>query len=1293
MTLQVTSEGETSGRSRDWPVDDERVVASLRAALGGSPDDLTPARAALLALHELRAGREPVVAMPGRATAALRFPSDESLSFAGFTAGAAAEPLTASCRLAIGDPDSAFAIGWRQGALRATSARDASEAERMAQRLAHVVAQLERGPDAPVEALDWLPPAERAVVVSHTEGELIDLDGTHVLGEFIARAKEAPERPAVIEGDRVVTYGELAARARSYAKAFASRGVNPGGFVAIAVPRSIECVAAILGAFWIGAAYVPMDPEYPAARLELMAADADASVIIADKEFAWARALGTQLGPREITDAGDDWRDAAPVFGDIAYMIYTSGSTGRPKGVRVRHRGLAKDLRALERVTALTRDDVFLAIYSHAFDVSLSELVFPLAIGARTHVIPHADVLDGERMRAHFERVRPTVTPLPRPVWEALLAAGYAGDGRFRAWTGGEQMPGDLARRVSAMIGSLFNCYGPTETTITATVHRCLPTDEAPIPIGKPLANVQTYVLDGRDRLQPIGFAGELVIAGEGLAEGYHRMPELTAERYPTLDVGGVARRVYRTGDVVRLRDDGELEFVGRRDEQVKVRGYRVELGEIAAALRAIPGVRDALTLVHDDALCAYVIVDDASVAASDFASLRAAIAKRLPRFMLPSYYFAVDGWSATINGKIDRDRLPRPPRVDDEAASPARSEPELDRIFMDALKTIARTALALPELNEDDDFRDLGATSLSLVRLASALRKRGMAISVADLYAHPTLTQIASLARSKGFSGDLSVGASPAAPSAAVTSQQGAPVAATTSSSQVARSPSIPPPAGDSALLAVVERVNAPLVVRAPVATYSWEMTKSIVFPLIFAILNHPYAPGINAVRFSFRKTPDLDRLRAAWASIVEDVPVLRARLDLSDEPKVVVEQQVTARFAVVDVSDLPQTGYEWRVGHTERARKGRGLVVEDAPYHALDIIIGPGGECTVIFSHPGFLIDLETLDGIVGELWRRYERGIPDGSTRPRAALPSPFGDPPVDDASATAMWQEMFAGLTRPTRIPFDAVSMTADGVVANLGRMRRYGRTTRLLATSPEIRRLLNLSSKGDPPPRRPADIINAIMVHTSGKPSKETRYFGADLRRSVQARAAALKVTEHAVFLTALGLLVRRWAGLDDALVRVLVANRGDVGAEVAGRRTSDVLLRFDMRRERTVGELISATHATITRVLEHQGGSRSAFLRALPFGEPVTHVTYIAGEGPSPGEVPAVLELSGFHCEESIDGVLAIALAWKEGDITFHFDASLLSPTTVRRRLREFVQLVERVATTPMDSPISRLSV
>ncbi|HEV2736114.1 MAG TPA: non-ribosomal peptide synthetase, partial [Longimicrobiaceae bacterium] len=443
---------------------------------------------------------------------------------------------------------------------------------------------------------------------------------------------------------------------------------------------------------------------------------------------------------------GGDPEDASVVRvrpENLAYVIYTSGSTGRPKGVAVPHRAVVNFLESMRAAPGLAAGDTLLAVTTLAFDIAGLELLLPLTTGARVAIADRETASDGARLREVIAASGATVMQATPATWRMLLEAGWEGSPGLRVLCGGEALPRELADRLAARCGELWNLYGPTETTIWSTARRVEP-GEGAVPIGTPIANTRVYLLDRGLEPVPPGLAGELYVGGEGVARGYLGRAGLTAGAFVPDPFGGEpGARMYRTGDRARWRADGVLEYLGRTDHQVKLRGFRIELGEVEAALRAQDPVRDAVAVLverapGDQLLVGYVVAEGG--AAPTPAELRAGLRERLPEHMVPGAFVVLDRLPLTAGGKLDRRALPAPERAGGGREGGAPVTPT-ER----AVAAIWEEVLGVSDVGVGDNVFDLGGHSLLLVQVHSRLQARfGGRVELIELFEHRTLGALA---------------------------------------------------------------------------------------------------------------------------------------------------------------------------------------------------------------------------------------------------------------------------------------------------------------------------------------------------------------------------------------------------------------------------------------------------------------------------------------------------------------------------------------------------------------------
>ncbi|MBM7171736.1 non-ribosomal peptide synthase/polyketide synthase [Streptomyces sp. G44] len=625
---------------------------------------------------------------------------------------------------------------------------DAGTAARMAEYLTVLLAGMPAGSPRPPARLPLLGPDRREQVLRTWNDTATDLPDSTVAGLFAAQVRRTPDAVALEAGDEHLTYRELDVRAAQLAARLAGAGVRAEYPVGVLMDRSVDLIVTQLALVRTGGVYVPLDGRAPAERLRRTLAEAGARLLLTDA--AWeetAREVLPGDGVLRVDGAFEPPTGPAShqaVHPDnVQYLMFTSGSTGTPKGVAVRQR----DVAALALDRAFAGHDRVLVHSPHAFDAATYEVWVPLLRGGTAVLAPPAD-LDAAQVRHAVTERRVSCLWLTAGLFR-LLAQEDPGclRGAREVWTGGEAVPGAVVRRVlDACPGlTVVDGYGPTETTTFATRRVFRSGDPLPavLPIGRPLDNTRVYVLDGTLQPQPPGIPGELYIAGAGLARGYAGRPGATAARYLADPYGPPGTRMYRTGDIVRWSADGELHFVGRADDQIKIRGFRVEPAEIEARLTAHPAVAEAVVSLYEDGgrkrLAAHVVPScDAELPSA--AGLRTHLAAGLPDYMLPAAFVTVPELPLTANGKVDRRRLPAPDWAagGEQAHRAARTEAER------VLTGIWAELLGVARVGVDDNFFMLGGDSILSIQVVSRARAAGLAISPRDLFRHPTVAELA---------------------------------------------------------------------------------------------------------------------------------------------------------------------------------------------------------------------------------------------------------------------------------------------------------------------------------------------------------------------------------------------------------------------------------------------------------------------------------------------------------------------------------------------------------------------
>jgi amino acid adenylation domain-containing protein len=629
---------------------------------------------------------------------------------------------------------------------------DEATIERMFGHLQVMLAAAVADPELRLSELSLLTEAEREQILTEWNDTRTEYPRDARLHDLIeAQADRTPEATAVVFEQQRLSYGELNARANQLAHYLRELGVGPEVLVGVCMERSLEMVVGLLGVLKAGGAYVPLDPTYPKDRLSFMVEDAGLKVLLTQESLAgiWTGHLV------ELVCLDRDW----PVISgrgvensltavkaeNLAYVIYTSGSTGRPKGVQISHRAVVNFVHSILRKPGITREDRLLAVTTISFDIAGLELYVPLTVGARVVVASRPAAMDGGALARLLTEEDITVMQATPVSWRLLLEWGWKGKSDLKVLCGGEALPRDLADRLLERAESVWNMYGPTETTIWSTVDRVEPGRGAVL-IGRPIANTEVYILDHNLQPLPVGAVGELYIGGDGLARGYLNRRELTEERFIAHPFKPGAR-LYNTGDLARYRSDGAIECQGRADHQVKIRGHRIELDEIEAVLNQHPDVRQAAVIVREDVpgdrrLVGYVV--PAPESTMQIGKLGNHLKERLPGYMIPALVI-LDRLPITPNGKLDRGALPLPGPAESGVEEPF-EEPrdEIERF----LAEIWEQLLQVDRVSVYDNFLDLGGHSLLAMQVVSKIEKQlGLRLDVREL-AFQTLGQLAAACR-----------------------------------------------------------------------------------------------------------------------------------------------------------------------------------------------------------------------------------------------------------------------------------------------------------------------------------------------------------------------------------------------------------------------------------------------------------------------------------------------------------------------------------------------------------------
>ncbi|MFF7202533.1 amino acid adenylation domain-containing protein [Streptomyces sp. NPDC008141] len=878
---------------------------------------------------------------------------------------------------------------------------DGEAVRALGDRLSRILEAVAADPSAVAASVELLSGQERARALPAGDERAVPVATlASAIAEQVART---PDAVAVVFEGEELTYAELDARAEALARRLRARGAAPESFVAVAVPRSAELMVALLGVLKSGAAYLPVDPDYPADRVAHMLADSGTTLAVTVPGTAerLPRAEGltvlvldgattpdTETEPVAVRAAGPD---------SPAYLIYTSGSTGRPKGVTVTHRAIVNRLAWMQGAYGLRPDDRVLQKTPSSFDVSVWEFFWPLLQGAAV-VLARPD---GHRDPAHLtalvrERRVTTLHFVPSMLEAFLQADEITGDPSWsaslrRAFSSGEALPVSAAQRWQSLTGvPLHNLYGPTEAAVDVTHHTYDGDEGVVVPIGRPVWNTGLRVLDACLRPVPDGVPGELYLCGVQLARGYHARPALTAERFTADPYGPAGSRMYRTGDLVRRRADGVIEYLGRTDRQVKLRGNRIELGEIEAALVDTAPVAQAAVTIRDEALVAYVV--PAGGARPEAVELRDALTAVLPAPMVPSAYVVLDALPLTPSGKLDRAALPEPHAVRAAVRAPRDArEQVLTEIFAAVLK--------LPEVSVDDDFFLLGGDSISSIGVSSRARRAGLALDPRDIFDHRT----------------------PAALAAAATVTEDRETE----------------PAAAAIDLTPEERSRVERLAPGRIDDV-WPLA-----PLQEGLFFHStYDDGSLDVytvheSFDFARRVDADRLRTAASVLLDRNPSLRAGFTSEGlrQPVQFIVRDPHIPLEEVDLSSLPAAEQDARLGALmDEERSRRFDLARPLLFRMLLVRLGDERGDRLVIGRHLILWDGWSAWLFLDQLFGLYE----SGGDAAALARPGSYRNyltwlEHQDDSRATAAWRSALDGLEEPTLLVPSAADRGLEPVI--------------------------------------------------------------------------------------------------------------------------------------------------------------------------------------------------------------------------------------------------------------------
>ncbi|GAU69536.1 putative non-ribosomal peptide synthetase [Streptomyces sp. NBRC 110611] len=827
-------------------------------------------------------------------------------------------------------------------------------------------------PDLPSGRLPVLTDAQQRELLAWGTGRTtaFDQDAT-VHGRFEEQAHRTPDRTAVAACGAVpaLSYAQLDRRANQVARRLRSLGVVPGDRVAVLLRRGPHLLTALLGVLKSGAAYVPVDPGYPGARIAFLLRDCGAKAVLVgdgrEEPDGIPAGVGEDLPVLPVgtlLTGPDTALEPAASSRDLAYAIYTSGSTGTPKGVMVEHRSVINRLAWMQRRYPLGERDVILQKTQVSFDVSVWELFWWGVTGAAVALLPVGGEKDPRHIVRAIEECGVTTLHFVPSMLGPFLDLLESSPARRAAtaavlrqvFCSGEALPASRVEQFHRVFGAdgplLVNLYGPTEATVDVSYHDLPAIPGAPVtrvPIGRPVDNTRLYVLGPQDRLQPAGAAGELCIGGVQVARGYLGRPELTAEKY-TDDPFVPGERLYRTGDLARWLADGTLEYLGRIDGQVKVRGNRIELGEVQSRLATAPGVRDALVVDrHSPARGTHLVGYCVADGELDDAALRAHLTEALPEFMVPSYFVRIDGIPLTPNGKADRRALPEPAAARGGDGTPADGTEA-------ALAAVWSEVLGVHPVGVHDNYFALGGDSITMLRVRALAEEQGLHFSLSDLMQAPT---VAGLAARTGTGPQDAVPAGPAG---------------------------IEP----FALLAEEDRARA-----AARGTDAFPLSRLQLGLIYHSLESESSAVYHDVFRYSFEMAWDEQAFRAAAGRLARRHPALRSSFDLSgfSEPLQIVHSGVSGLCEVTDLRDRD----------ADSAAKEIAAHIEERRFHRYDFTAAPlcrfqlyvcSSSVELVLSFHHSLLDGGSVAALLGELLQDYAHHLgPRPGPVPETALPS--------------------------------------------------------------------------------------------------------------------------------------------------------------------------------------------------------------------------------------------------------------------------------------------------------------
>jgi amino acid adenylation domain-containing protein len=589
-----------------------------------------------------------------------------------------------------------------------------------------VVISLMEYPDLSVNKIDILTDEDKRKLSEFNNTEVV-LSDLLIQNFFENQVELTPFKTAVISGTRSLTYQELDDQSNQVANHLVSIGVIPGDIVGVCLERSVEMVISVLGILKAGCCFLPLDPSFPDDRISYMYEDSGAKVIISQSsiqekfyQFPNALTLLTDSDTRGISKCSTQKPELNISTQSSAYIIYTSGSTGKPKGVWVHHESVVNLIESMSKEPGIKENDILLSVVTLSFDMSVFELFVPLSKGATVVIANSYDTTNGEALINLIDKNNVTMLQATPSLWNILLASGWKGKNDLRAFCGGEALTKNLVRQILPKVKEIWNCYGPTETTVYSTYFKVTDPD-LPILVGRPINNTRVYILDKNNKQLPLGVIGEVCIGGLGVSKGYNNLPELTKEKFIRFENGDV---IYKTGDLGRFLIDGNIELFGRIDNQIKLRGFRIEPGEIESHLLRLSGVKEAVVKTHwfdenDERLVAFLNVDQTFILNKE--KIVRSLSQHLPNYMLPAHFQKSDGFPMLPNGKINKkaltveiDESDRKNEIDLNLKEITPTELIIYNIWCEALKT--------KDISTKDNFFTVGGNSLLAINVYSKI-------------------------------------------------------------------------------------------------------------------------------------------------------------------------------------------------------------------------------------------------------------------------------------------------------------------------------------------------------------------------------------------------------------------------------------------------------------------------------------------------------------------------------------------------------------------------------------------